>query len=111
MKRSYTVPEVAQACRISRRNTYRILKKGKLSFMTGKRRISVETLPEDLARILRGEDRLIRIGEVAGLLGASRSSIYRWFWEGKLKGIKLPWGAVRILESEIRRILTEGTPW
>jgi excisionase family DNA binding protein len=44
-------------------------------------------------------ERLLRPSEVAGRLGISRSSVYRWFWEGKLKGVKLVGGPVRIFES------------
>jgi excisionase family DNA binding protein len=46
-------------------------------------------------------DRLLRPRDVAGRLGISKSSVYRWFWEGKLKGIKLACGPVRIYESAV----------
>jgi excisionase family DNA binding protein len=46
-------------------------------------------------------ERLLRPREVARRLGISRSSVYRWFWEGKLRGIKLLGGPVRILESSV----------
>lgn len=46
-------------------------------------------------------ERLLRPREVAGRLGISQSSVYRWFWEGKLKGIKLAGGPVRIFESAV----------
>jgi excisionase family DNA binding protein len=34
-------------------------------------------------------------------LAVSRSTVYRWFWEGKLQGVKLSSGTVRILESAV----------
>lgn len=47
------------------------------------------------------QERLLRPSEVAGRLGISRSSVYRWFWEGKLRGVKLVGGPVRIFESAV----------
>lgn len=46
-------------------------------------------------------ERLLRPSEVAGRLGISRSSVYRWYWEGKLRGVKLVGGPVRIFESAV----------
>ena len=39
------------------------------------------------------------------MLGVSRSTIYRWFWEGTLKGVKITGGTVRILEASINEKL------
>jgi excisionase family DNA binding protein len=55
-------------------------------------------------------ERLLRPREVAMRLGISKSSVYRWFWEGKLKGVKLRGGPVRILESSVRLQMAEGEP-
>jgi excisionase family DNA binding protein len=54
------------------------------------------------------QERLVRPREVARRLGVSRSTVYRWFWEGKLKGVKLPAGPVRILASAMGRQLAEA---
>jgi excisionase family DNA binding protein len=54
------------------------------------------------------EERLLRPREVARRLGVSRSTVYRWFWEGKLRGLKLGWGPVRILESSLTQMLEEA---
>ncbi len=54
------------------------------------------------------QEKLLRPGEVSRRLGVSRSTIYRWFWEGKLQGVKLPAGPVRILASSVARQLTEA---
>jgi excisionase family DNA binding protein len=52
-------------------------------------------------------ERLLRPREVARELAVSRSTIYRWFWEGKLKGVRLDGGTVRILESSVREKLAD----
>jgi excisionase family DNA binding protein len=54
------------------------------------------------------QDKLIRPREAADRLAVSRSTIYRWFWEGKLKGVYIAGGTVRILESAIITIEREG---
>jgi putative resolvase len=53
------------------------------------------------------QERLIRPREVANRLAVSRSTVYRWFWEGKLKGVKITGGTVRILESAVRERMAE----
>ncbi len=54
------------------------------------------------------QERLLRPREVARQLAVSRSTVYRWFWEGKLQGVKLSGGTVRILESAVLRKLAAG---
>ena len=54
------------------------------------------------------QERLLRPREVAQQLAVSRSTVYRWFWEGKLKGLKLGGGTVRIMESAVRKQLAEA---
>jgi len=58
---------------------------------------------EDMA-----QERLIRPREVAKELAVSRSTVYRWFWEGKLRGVKLHGGTVRILQSSVAEMVREG---
>ena len=53
-------------------------------------------------------ERLLRPREVANRLAVSRSTVYRWFWEGRLRGIKLNSGTVRILESSVAEKLAEA---
>ena len=53
-------------------------------------------------------DKLLRPREVARQLAVSRSTVYRWFWEGRLQGVKLGGGTVRILESSVAKELTQG---
>jgi excisionase family DNA binding protein len=53
------------------------------------------------------QERLMRPREVASRLAVSRSTVYRWFWEGKLRGVKITGGTVRILESAVRERLAE----
>jgi putative resolvase len=54
------------------------------------------------------QERLVRPREVANRLAVSRSTVYRWFWEGKLRGVKIHGGTVRILESAVRDKLSEA---
>ncbi len=53
------------------------------------------------------QERLVRPREVAHRLAVSRSTVYRWFWEGKLRGVKITGGTVRILESSVKARLKE----
>jgi len=53
------------------------------------------------------QERLMRPREVARLLTVSRSTVYRWYWEGRLRGVKLDGGTVRILESAVREKLAQ----
>ncbi len=52
-------------------------------------------------------ERLLRPREVARLLAVSRSTVYRWFWEGRLQGVKLHGGTVRILNSSVQEKLAQ----
>ena len=54
------------------------------------------------------QERLMRPREVARLLAVSRSTVYRWYWEGRLRGVKLDGGTVRILESTVREKLAQA---
>ena len=50
---------------------------------------------------------LLRPREVARQLAVSRSTVYRWFWEGKIKGVKMIGGTVRILAESVQEKLDE----
>jgi excisionase family DNA binding protein len=50
---------------------------------------------------------LIKPSEVARRLGVSKSTIYRWFWEGKLKGVKLSEKNIRILANSVEQIVSK----
>jgi excisionase family DNA binding protein len=54
------------------------------------------------------QERLLRPREVALRLAVSRSTVYRWFWEGRLRGVKLNSGTVRILESSVTEKLADA---
>ena len=49
----------------------------------------------------------IKPSEVARRLGVSKSTIYRWFWEGKLKGVKLSEKNIRILANSVEQIVSK----
>ena len=44
--------------------------------------------------------KFLRPSEVAKRFSVHRATIYRWFWEGKLDGIKPPNGPLRIFTGE-----------
>lgn len=50
---------------------------------------------------------LMRPREVAKVLNVSISTIYRWFWEGKLEGVQIGGDTIRIFSSCIKEILNE----
>ncbi len=52
-------------------------------------------------------EELMRPREVARRLAVSRSTVYRWFWEGRLRGVKLNSGTLRILASAVQEKLAE----
>ena len=51
---------------------------------------------------------LLRPRLVAEMLAVSRSTVYRWFWEGRLKGVKLQAGTVRILQSSVQEFIAHA---
>jgi excisionase family DNA binding protein len=54
------------------------------------------------------QELLMRPREVARLLGVSRSTVYRWYWENRLRGVRLDTGTIRILESAVREKLVKA---
>jgi excisionase family DNA binding protein len=52
-------------------------------------------------------EKLVRPREVARQLAVSRSTIYRWFWEGKLRGVRLKTGSLRILATSVEEMVGE----
>lgn len=67
--------------------------------MKGRRRNGKEVGP------LMNREELMRPREAARRLAVSRSTVYRWFWEGRLRGVKLNSGTVRILASVVHEKL------
>ena len=53
------------------------------------------------------KEKFVRPSEVARQLGVSRSTIYRWFWEGKLKGIKFSDKNIRISMHSVEKIIAD----
>ena len=52
------------------------------------------------------KDKFVRPSEVARQLGVSRSTIYRWFWEGKLKGVKFSDKNIRISINSVEKMIS-----
>jgi excisionase family DNA binding protein len=53
------------------------------------------------------KEKFIRPSEVARQLGVSRSTIYRWFWEGKLNGIKFSEKNIRISINSVEKMISD----
>ncbi len=53
------------------------------------------------------DQKLLRPCQVAKILAVSRSTVYRWFWEGVLKGVKMSGGTVRILAESVKEKLDD----
>jgi excisionase family DNA binding protein len=49
----------------------------------------------------------VRPSEVARQLGVSRSTVYRWFWEGKLQGVKFSDRSLRILVNSVEKMISK----
>lgn len=61
---------------------------------------------------LEGDEKLLKVGEVADRLRVSRLSVYRMIKDKKLKAIRLPLGRkgeIRISEDELDRFLSESS--
>ncbi|AEB09335.1 helix-turn-helix domain-containing protein [Desulfobacca acetoxidans] len=52
-------------------------------------------------------EKLVRPREVACQLAVSRSTVYRWFWEGKLRGVRLKTGSLRIIAASVEAMVGE----
>jgi len=50
--------------------------------------------------------KLMKPREVAEIFKVGRVSIYRWFWEGKLKGIQIG-RTIRIFRSSVEEYLND----
>ena len=56
------------------------------------------------------QDRLLRPEDAAEILGVSRTAIYTWMKQGRIKPVKLPNGRYRITLSEIQRVMEQANP-
>ena len=82
------------------RNTERVEVKGKIFF-----KIPLEV------RNMKPGDTLLKVSEAAKILNINKSTINRWFWEGKLSGTKLgkdDKSSIRIFKSSVDNLIGEG---
>jgi excisionase family DNA binding protein len=56
------------------------------------------------------QDKLLRPEDAADLLGVSRTAMYTWMKQGRIKPVKLPNGRYRIALSEIQRVMELANP-
>lgn len=114
LKGYYRPDEVAEFIRVSKRTIYRMIAEGQLGVVK-LRTASSWRVPRGAIVELVGEinwqdgTRYLKPSEVAGILNVSRSSIYRWFWEGKLKGFKISKGTLRFPVSAVEEFMA-GQP-
>ena len=54
------------------------------------------------------EKSLLRVGEAAEFLAASRWTIYRWVEEGRLEGTKIGHGSLRIFRASITKLVEQS---
>lgn len=141
MKKSLTIPETAALLNVSRRQIYHLLRR-QVIFGTGRRRILWESLekvcilsgaclpdaengrkmrdmsiPQESAKkVINGEDRLLRLSQVAKILNVSRSTAYEMFTRGDLRGVRVRGVSVasgtnllRVFESSVLELLVGKT--
>ena len=89
------VNKLADITKVSKRTIYRHLQPVKPGMF------EVDNIIEDL---LKSKDKLLTVIEVAKLFNCTKSTIYRFCDEYKLKEIRI-FGSVRFLESHIREVL------
>jgi len=63
-----------------------------------------------MSRRCKMQDRLLRPEDAAEILGVSRTAIYTWMKQGRIKPVKLPNGRYRITLSEIQRVMEQANP-
>jgi excisionase family DNA binding protein len=110
MERLLRPTEAAEILGLSDSSIYRWLNIGKLQGvrLAGVVRIFYSSVLQQFLQCDGSPERLMLPSQAAEVLGMSRSSIYRRFWEGKLRGVKLAGGPVRIFESAVYG--TNNTP-
>lgn len=52
-------------------------------------------------------DKLWRLKDIAESFDVSYSTLWRWAQSGRMQTVRLPGGALRVKDSELRRILGE----
>lgn len=51
------------------------------------------------------KEKLLRPSAIAKQLEVHRGTVYRWIREGKLRGLKLTGGTIRVFESSLEEML------
>jgi excisionase family DNA binding protein len=52
-------------------------------------------------------EKLLTVEKASRVLSVSKSTIYRWFWEGKLRGVKFSKNNIRILKKSVDEVFDE----
>jgi excisionase family DNA binding protein len=98
--------QLAELLRVSKRTIYRGLQQGWID-KTKVRGQTRAIIPQEVRDMMSG-DRLLRPVEVARTLSVAVSTIYRWFWEGRLAGCSFGSRTIRLFESGVRGFVFKG---
>lgn len=110
LKNSFNLDEAAALLKVSRRTVMRQAPAwGSFPGRNGSPRIP----RAGLEKLVDLKDNLLRPKDVANMLAVSYSTVIRWRWEGRLRGVKIgdPGArgrALRIYESSVRELLAGG---
>lgn len=99
--------QMAKLIRVSKRTVYRMLQEGVLDEGLLRGRMVVK-VPLELQKLIQVNDRLLRPAEVAAIMQASRSSVYRWFHEDEIDGIMIG-ETLRLFESAVADFVKRRT--
>ena len=93
--------QAAEIYLVSKKTIYRAMKEGTLEqgILRGR---NVVKLPLEIQQMQEKGDRLLRPSDVAQVFQCSPSSVYRWFYEGKLEGMECLGGTLRLFESSVQ---------
>lgn len=98
--------QMAELLLVTIRTIYRAIEKGTFERVLVRGRTRVK-IPEEIKE-MKPDDYLLRPSDVAKTLNVSRSTIYRWFWEGRLAGTLLFGRTLRLFKSGIDAFISEG---
>ncbi len=98
--------QLAELLCLSKRTIYRAIQEKWLETIQIRGNTWVK-VPEEVREMKLG-DKMLRPSDVAKTLAVSRSTIYRWFWEGRLSGCSLNGQTLRIYESSVNFFISEA---
>lgn len=104
MKQTWTPVEAAEILEVNTRTIRRLVEAGDLQMVEvkyGGKRIYGALME----KVMGDKSKRLNVMNVAEQLGVSRSTVNRWFWEGRLKGIKIGF-LIKIYQSSVDDFLS-----